>query len=86
MTQNQKSFLLNFLLMMLVVCLMFFIAVSMKAPAEEIVRYMNGNYKSKSLVDLFFFVGLVVIAAAGWSGLWVLFKIAEKKCVEIATK
>lgn len=86
MNPNQKTFLLNFTLMMVVVCMMFFIAVSMKAPAEEIVLYMNGNYKSKSFVDLLFFWGLVVIAAAGWSGLWVLFKTAEKKCVDIAIK
>lgn len=86
MTQNQKIFLLNFALMMVVVCLMFFIAVSMKATAEELVLYMNGNYNSKSFVELLIFWGLVVIAAAGWSGLWILFKTAEKRCVDIAIK
>lgn len=66
--------------------LLFFLTTAMGKATADVVLYMNNPEKQKTVKEwVIFFIGAPVFTAI-WCLLWILFKNAEKKCLELFHK
>lgn len=82
MSHSPKLPIWYFLQMMFFAFLLFFLTVGMGKEAGELIVYMNDSRVQKSPREWAVFIPLAIVATALWCVFWLLFKHAEKKCLE----
>ena len=71
-----------FIWLMLSGAFLFFISAYFADPFKELVKVMNDN-KPKPMNSWYFFLIMSLAVGSIWGSAWVIFKYAEKKCVDL---
>jgi len=86
MFNSTQSFVKSFFSLMMAACLLFFISVRWFASATEVVKYMNDIHTTKTPLEWVLYIFGAIFFSGLWCFFWVVFKRAEKQCVELSLK
>lgn len=86
MKPETKLFAWYFLQLMFYVFVLFFLTVGLGKASADLIVYMNDAKTQKPIIEWAVFVVGTPIATAFWCILWLLFKKAEKHCIELLSK
>ena len=78
----KNSLFLSFLLLMFTAFVLFFLAISLGSQIADWLRYLNDSDIPKPVLEGQFFAILAPFGTAIWCYFYLLFKVAEKHCLE----
>lgn len=81
-----KSFLFNFLILIFTSFILFFLGVGLGKSCADLISYMNDGRTAKPAHEWIIFGIGAPIATAIWCFIYLIFKTAEKKCVDLLIK
>ena len=86
MKPETKKFVSYFGVLMFMTFLLFFVTVGLGKASAHLIVYMNDSKIHKNLWEWFAFAVGAPIATAIWCIIWLFFKMAEKRCIEILSR
>lgn len=81
-----SGFLFNFLILAFMSFILFFLSVGLGKSCADLISYMNDGKTEKSTYEWIIFGIGAPIATAIWCYIYLIFKMSEKKCVDLLLK